>query len=57
MAFGVLLDTIMVRSVLVTALNLDLGRLMWWPSKLWHKRDEEEPPASGDEQVQVRAGV
>ena len=25
-AFGILLDTIVVRSVLVTALNLDLGR-------------------------------
>ncbi len=34
-AFGVLLDTIIVRSVLVTALNLDLGRWMWWPSALW----------------------
>jgi RND superfamily putative drug exporter len=33
-AFGVLLDTIVVRSVLVTALNLDLGRHVWWPSKL-----------------------
>lgn len=33
-AFGVLLDTIVVRSVLVTALNLDLGRWMWWPGKL-----------------------
>ena len=33
-AFGVLLDTLVVRSVLVTALNLDLGRAMWWPSKL-----------------------
>ena len=33
-AVGVLLDTIVVRSVLVTALNLDLGRHMWWPSKL-----------------------
>jgi len=33
-AFGVLLDTIIVRSVLVTALNLDLGRWNWWPSKL-----------------------
>ncbi len=33
-AFGVLLDTIVVRSVLVTALNLDLGRWMWWPSSL-----------------------
>jgi RND superfamily putative drug exporter len=33
-AFGVLLDTIVVRSVLVTALNLDLGRHVWWPSRL-----------------------
>ena len=33
-AAGVLLDTIIVRSVLVTALNLDLGRHMWWPSSL-----------------------
>jgi RND superfamily putative drug exporter len=33
-AFGVLLDTIIVRSVLVTALNLDLGRWIWWPSTL-----------------------
>jgi RND superfamily putative drug exporter len=33
-ALGVLLDTIVVRSVLVTALNLDLGRWMWWPSRL-----------------------
>jgi RND superfamily putative drug exporter len=33
-AAGVLLDTIIVRSVLVTALNLDLGRWMWWPSRL-----------------------
>jgi RND superfamily putative drug exporter len=33
-AFGVLLDTLVVRSVLVTALNLDIGRWVWWPSKL-----------------------
>jgi len=33
-AFGILLDTIVVRSVLVTALNLDVGRWMWWPSRL-----------------------
>ena len=33
-ALGVLLDTIIVRSVLVTALNLDIGRRMWWPSAL-----------------------
>jgi len=33
-ALGVLIDTIIVRSVLVTALTLDIGRWMWWPSKL-----------------------
>jgi RND superfamily putative drug exporter len=40
-AFGVLLDTFVVRSVLVTALNLDVGRHIWWPSKLRNKADVE----------------
>jgi RND superfamily putative drug exporter len=40
-ALGVLLDTIIVRSVLVTALNLDVGRHLWWPSKLAQRRDPE----------------
>lgn len=34
-AFGVLLDTLIVRSLLVPALTMEIGRLMWWPSKLW----------------------
>ncbi len=38
-AFGILLDTLIVRSVLVTALNLDLGHWMGWPAKLAHQRD------------------
>ena len=38
-AFGVLLDTIIVRSVLVTALNLDLGHRMWWPARLTRTPD------------------
>jgi RND superfamily putative drug exporter len=42
-AFGVLLDTLIVRSVLVTALNLDLGRWMWWPGRLSRVRDEPAP--------------
>jgi RND superfamily putative drug exporter len=33
-ALGVLLDTIVVRSVLVTSLTLDIGRHVWWPSAL-----------------------
>ena len=40
-ALGVLLDTIIVRSVLVTALNLDIGRHMWWPSRLASRSVEE----------------
>ena len=31
-AFGVLLDTLVVRSVLVTALNLEFGDRIWWPA-------------------------
>jgi RND superfamily putative drug exporter len=33
-AFGVLLDTFVVRSLLVPALTYDIGRAIWWPSKL-----------------------
>lgn len=33
-AFGVLLDTFIVRTLLVPALSLDIGRRIWWPSRL-----------------------
>lgn len=33
-AFGVLLDTFVVRSLLVPALIRDIGSFVWWPSKL-----------------------
>lgn len=33
-ALGILLDTLVVRSVLVTALNLDIGSPIWWPGRL-----------------------
>jgi len=42
-ALGVVLDTMIVRSVLVTALNLDLGGRIWWPSRL-----DRERSATGD---------
>ncbi|NGY66075.1 MMPL family transporter [Lentzea sp. NEAU-D13] len=32
--FGVLLDTLLVRSLLVPALSVDIGGRIWWPSKL-----------------------
>ncbi|MGL5811576.1 MAG: MMPL family transporter [Nocardioides sp.] len=49
-ALGVLLDTLVVRSVLVTALNLDLGGTIWWPSKL--DRQQPDLPAA-EERVAV----
>ena len=44
-AFGVLLDTIVVRSILVPALVYDLGKAVWWPSSLWRR---DEPRVTGD---------
>ncbi|RDI19489.1 RND superfamily putative drug exporter [Rhodococcus sp. AG1013] len=38
-AFGVLLDTIVVRSVLVPALSHDIGKPIWWPSALARAKD------------------
>ncbi|CUR59259.1 putative MMPL-like protein [metagenome] len=46
-ALGVILDTMIVRSVLVTALNLDLGSRIWWPSSL----DRGEPPTGPDAEL------
>ncbi|MBE1490569.1 MMPL family transporter [Plantactinospora soyae] len=40
-AIGILLDTVVVRSVLVPALSLDVGRHLWWPSRLF--RESAEP--------------
>jgi len=47
-ALGVLLDTLIVRSVLVTALNLDLGSRIWWPSSL-DRGPLSGPPAAPED--------
>jgi RND superfamily putative drug exporter len=41
-AFGVLLDTIVVRSLLVPSLSYDIGPPVWWPSRLWHTPDHAD---------------
>ena len=42
-ALGVLLDTFIVRSLLVPALTLEIGPSIWWPSKLRRVPDPREP--------------
>ncbi|MBZ9639984.1 MMPL family transporter [Streptomyces sp. PSKA30] len=44
---GVLLDTFLVRTVLVPALALDLGRWFWWPGRLFHRVAERGRDAAG----------
>jgi len=44
-AFGVLLDTIIVRTLLVPALSHDIGSAIWWPSKLAKGRVEHRHAA------------
>lgn len=46
-ALGVLIDTFIVRSVLVTALFLDVGPMVWWP----HRLAREDGPPKGREPV------
>ncbi|MEA2282349.1 MAG: putative drug exporter of the superfamily [Solirubrobacteraceae bacterium] len=50
-AFGVLLDTFIVRSVIVPALAIDLGPRIWWPSAMARAEDEAAPPAPVAERV------
>jgi RND superfamily putative drug exporter len=44
-ALGVMLDTMIVRSILVTALNMDLGGKIWWPSRLDRNEHTVDPEA------------
>ncbi len=51
-AFGVLLDTLVVRSLLVPALVIDIGPRSWWPSSLArhepaHTTAVGRPPGNG----------
>ncbi len=55
-AFGVLLDTFVVRSLLVPAISYDIGRAIWWPSKLSRQDAEPAPPeGTGASEPMTRA--
>ncbi|MEU9212829.1 MMPL family transporter [Streptomyces sp. NPDC048415] len=45
-ALGVLLDTFVVRSILVTSLFLDIGPKVWWPHRLSHEDGSARPPVA-----------
>jgi len=45
-AFGVLLDTFLVRTVLVPALVLEIDRRVWWPSALSGRHADNNSPSS-----------
>jgi RND superfamily putative drug exporter len=57
-AVGVLLDTFLVRSLLVPALAVDIGPRVWWPSRLARHRTRPTPtrpvPTGAAEPTRVR---
>ena len=56
-AFGVLLDTFIVRSVLVPALTFEIGPKIWWPSKLADETHRQPEPAPEREPTAARLKV
>ncbi|WP_416977734.1 MMPL family transporter [Streptomyces sp. T028] len=53
-ALGVLIDTFVVRSVLVTALFLDVGPKVWWPHRL--AREDGRPLPESERAPATRSG-
>jgi RND superfamily putative drug exporter len=45
-AFGILLDTLFVRTLLVPSIVVLLGAWNWWPSKLWRESIKKEQKLS-----------
>jgi RND superfamily putative drug exporter len=45
-AAGVIMDTFLIRTLLVPSMVALLGRWNWWPSQLYHASLDEQPDAS-----------
>lgn len=54
-AFGVILDTFIVRSILVPALAFDIGPPIWWPSRL--RTETPSAPEGAQEWIAVADGT
>ena len=52
-ALGVLLDTLVVRSILVPALTFELGERTWWPNRF---RRESRPGRATGSSTGLRRG-
>ncbi len=55
-ALGVVLDTFVVRSVLVPALFLDVGPKVWWPHRLAEEDGGATPPEPSAPRTVNRSG-
>ncbi len=53
-AFGVLLDTFLVRSILVPALTFEIGSKIWWPSSI-AREDTRDPEGETAIEGEARA--
>jgi RND superfamily putative drug exporter len=51
---GILLDTFVVRTIVIPALFTIVGRRVWWPSKLARVRDPEHVEPAADAQIPER---
>ncbi|MCT2590359.1 MMPL family transporter [Streptomyces sp. N2-109] len=56
-AIGVLLDTFVVRTYLVTSASLLLKRWVWWPGRLFHTQGTRTGPRGGPRASEAPDGV
>jgi RND superfamily putative drug exporter len=54
LAIGILLDTFLVRTLLVPSVVVLLGRWNWWPSHLYHSHDDRHGGAHGGAEAPER---